>query len=68
MFDNPCDVTEGSLIKIDQQANWKWQSYMKLCLNNNDVDVIVYDGSGPKVCVYAKHDTRTQNNIFMLDA
>ena len=41
---------------------------MKLCLNNNDVDVSVDDGSGPKVCVYAKYDTRTQNNIFMLDA
>ena len=68
MFDNPCDITEGSLIKIDQQAYWKWQSYMKLCLNNNDVDVSVDDGSGPKVCVYAKYDTRTQNNIFMLDA
>ena len=51
MFDNPCDITKGTLIKIDQQAYWKWQSYMKLCLNNNDVDVSVDDGSGPKVCV-----------------
>ena len=39
---------------------------MKLCLNNNDVDVIENDGSGPKVWEHGLYDTEFQNNIFIL--
>ena len=38
---------------------------MKLCLNNNDLDVIENDGSGPKVWEHGLHDTECHNNKFV---
>ena len=38
---------------------------MKLCLNNNDLDVIENDGSGPKVWEHGLHDTEFHNNRFV---